>query len=688
MTRHGPMVLSVCRRMLYDPRDVEDAFQATFLVLLRRAGSLGSVDPLGPWLHGVAYRVAARVRANAARRRAEEHAAARPEAMDFACEVERHDLRGILDEEIRRLPEKYRKPVVLCYLEGRTQEEAARRLRCTAGSVRGRLDRAREKLRDRLVRRGLAPAAGLIASILGAELASAAVPPRLIGATVSTLGRAATARAVAATEVSATVCDLADGMIRTIVLAKLKLAASVMTAGAIVFALGFVLVTTFPRSVARDGQEVRVAGVPPRRDSTEAPRIPQGNRAVRSIDFRVVDHRTGKPLAGVDLTIKVERKDTGRATTDSAGRADIAVPSPLPGYMAVSARKDNFAPMTGFIRRPSIEDGDIPASYTLEMYPVETVTGVVRDEQGRPIEGVLVEPMTWMRSGGGGTDREEFERPPSVKTDAEGRWKCEGMPAGIDSSRISFRFSHVDYQPVDLPSGAALEHIRRGPATILPRGLEIAGRVVDRAGTPIGGAHVYRGSDRFGMGIPKTDTDREGRFRFIHVPAGETILTVQAPGQTPDLRKIVVAGGLAPVEFRLEPGRRIRGRVVDTKGNPLPRTTIVADGWRGYRTLDWETMTDDEGRFEWTDAPSDSVWIDIMREGYLRINHRELRASGDEVAIIMFRDQAIEGARDGCRRRNPPCRPVVHARAGHRERRELLDLLGTRQSQATEHGSL
>jgi DNA-directed RNA polymerase specialized sigma24 family protein len=106
VARHGPIVLSVCRRMRYDPREVEDAFQATFLVLLRRAGSLGSTDPLGPWLHSVAYRVAARVRSNAARRGAEEHVAARPEATDFACDVERHKLWSILDEEIRRLPEK------------------------------------------------------------------------------------------------------------------------------------------------------------------------------------------------------------------------------------------------------------------------------------------------------------------------------------------------------------------------------------------------------------------------------------------------------------------------------------------------------------------------------------------------------------------------------------------------------
>ena len=258
VTRHGPMVLSVCPRMLYDPRDVEDAFQATFLVLLRRAGSLGSTDPLSPWLHGVAYRVAARIRANAARRRSEERTAARPEAMELACNVEQHELKGILDEEIHRLPEKYRRPIVLCYVEGRTQEEAARRLRCTAGAVRGRLDRAREKLQSRLVRRGVAPAAGLIVSALNAESAFAAVPPRLIGAAVSTLGRAATARAVAAMGATTVVCELADGLIRTMILAKLKLAGSVF-AGTAILALSMVLLAILPRSVARDGQDAQTS---------------------------------------------------------------------------------------------------------------------------------------------------------------------------------------------------------------------------------------------------------------------------------------------------------------------------------------------------------------------------------------------------------------------------------------------
>ncbi len=139
VTRHGPMVLGVCRRLLYDRRDVEDAFQATFLVLLRKAGALRDAEALSPWLHGVAYRVAARIRCNSIQRPLEESKGARPEAAEPECDLERTELRSLIDEEIRRLPEKYRRPVVLCYLEGKTHEEAARRLRCSVGSVRGPL---------------------------------------------------------------------------------------------------------------------------------------------------------------------------------------------------------------------------------------------------------------------------------------------------------------------------------------------------------------------------------------------------------------------------------------------------------------------------------------------------------------------------------------------------------------------
>jgi len=219
VARLGPMVLGVCRRRLADPRDVEDAFQATFLVLVRKAGSIRDRDRLAPWLYGVAQRVATRARAQAARRRGRERSAgAEAEAMAPACDGDRHELRSVLDEEIGRLPAKYRGPIVLCYLNGLTHEEAAARLRCPVGTVRSRLAWARDRLRARLGRRGLAPAEGMI----GLALRPTAVPRALIESTVAGGIRLAAGKAAAAGAVSAGAVTLAEGVSRTMIATKLR----------------------------------------------------------------------------------------------------------------------------------------------------------------------------------------------------------------------------------------------------------------------------------------------------------------------------------------------------------------------------------------------------------------------------------------------------------------------------------
>jgi cobalt-zinc-cadmium efflux system outer membrane protein len=153
VVRHGPDVLKACRRVLSDPNDAEDAFQATFLVLARRAasGPIGRSDSLGPWLHGVALRVARKARVAAARRRRHEgRVAGRPEAGPSRSD----DLAAALREEVDRLPEALRRPVILCYLEDMTYQGAAHRLRVSEGTIRGRLVKARSLLRSRLGRRG------------------------------------------------------------------------------------------------------------------------------------------------------------------------------------------------------------------------------------------------------------------------------------------------------------------------------------------------------------------------------------------------------------------------------------------------------------------------------------------------------------------------------------------------------
>jgi RNA polymerase sigma factor (sigma-70 family) len=182
--RHGPMVLSVCRRVLHHAQDAEDAFQATFLVLARKAASIRKRDSLGSWLHGVAYHLAVKARDRGWRRRRHENRAGESRPGQSPAADAWRELQGILDEELRRLPEKYRAPLVLCYLQGQTHEEAALQLGWPVDTVKTRLSRARQRLRVRLSGRGLALSAGSFAVVLAASAAPAAVPTRLVEPTL------------------------------------------------------------------------------------------------------------------------------------------------------------------------------------------------------------------------------------------------------------------------------------------------------------------------------------------------------------------------------------------------------------------------------------------------------------------------------------------------------------------------
>src|SRR5262249_46600247 len=153
-----------CRRILHDGQEAEDAFQATFLVLYRKAASLANGEFVGSWLHQVACRIALKVRVDAARRPVLQSPLLDSPAPAVPPELDWRDLRPVLDEELSRLPEKYRAPLVLHYLEGKTVPQVAQRLGWTHGTVAGRLARARERLRARLTRRGVTLTAGALAA--------------------------------------------------------------------------------------------------------------------------------------------------------------------------------------------------------------------------------------------------------------------------------------------------------------------------------------------------------------------------------------------------------------------------------------------------------------------------------------------------------------------------------------------
>jgi RNA polymerase sigma factor (sigma-70 family) len=331
--RHGPMVLGVCRRVLRSHEDAEDAFQATFLVLVRKASAIGQRHLLGNWLYGVAYRTALDARAAAARRRARERQGGpmpEPEAAGGA--EDGRDLRALLDQELNRLPDKYRVPVVLCDLEGRTRRNAALQLGIPAGTLSGRLTTARRMLARRLARHGLGLSVGALTAALRPDAASACLSP-LVVSTVKAATATAAGQAVGV--VSARVAALAAGVLKAMLVRKLKAGLTLMLAAAAV--LGAALLAHPPRAAQAPAAPAQEATAPPPDRAAAAPRVlrlgSRGRRVVWSPD--------SKTLAIVTINESILFRRTGSTIrlwdVDSGTVRDTLAESPDKGLAFQSA---------------------------------------------------------------------------------------------------------------------------------------------------------------------------------------------------------------------------------------------------------------------------------------------------------------------------------------------------------------
>jgi RNA polymerase sigma factor (sigma-70 family) len=303
--RHGPMVLSLCRRVLHSEHDAEDAFQATFLILSRKAASLRPEQSLGGWLHAVTSRIAHKALVAAARRRDHERAAFDKQVADPLSEITLREAHEILHRELARLPDKFRLPLVLCYLEGLTRDEAARQLRWSASTLKSRLEQARDRLRSRLASRGLLFSGALLASLFSEQTTLAAVPTVLANSTIKAATLFAAGPAAAAGVVSAKVVALTEGGLRTMFLTKVA-----KIAAAAVLVLGIVgagaLVRTRP-GLAEQPMAPKQEGLP-------MPRVLDTGGSVTSITWSA----DGKMLATVSVTYDVKDNDGKKLFVDNS----------------------------------------------------------------------------------------------------------------------------------------------------------------------------------------------------------------------------------------------------------------------------------------------------------------------------------------------------------------------------------
>jgi RNA polymerase sigma factor (sigma-70 family) len=308
--RHGSMVLGVCRRVLRNHHDAEDAFQATFLVLARKAWCVRPTERVANWLHGVAYRTALKARAIRAKRQVRETQVREMSEPELAPQDHWRDLQCLLDEELGGLPEIYRLPILLCDLEGKSIKEAARQLGWPQGTVAGRLARGRRRLAKRLTRRGLVLSAASLAALPSENVASAAVPTSLVSSTIQAASLFTAGKAAATGAISAKVVALTEGVLKTMLLTKLKLVTVLLLVIPLTTAAGLIYQT--PAAQPANGQ----------RASAKLPEAPTADDA----DQKNAGGNNGRPALNDD---KDQSKEKPAANRDQDRDIEKALSRPV-----------------------------------------------------------------------------------------------------------------------------------------------------------------------------------------------------------------------------------------------------------------------------------------------------------------------------------------------------------------------
>ena len=615
--RHGRAVLAACRHVLSDPADVDDAFQATFLVLLKKAQSADWQDSLGGWLYAVAHRVAVSARANARRRQTREQAAAGRAATEAGPpDLSWREAVGVLHEELNRLPAKYRLPLLLCYLDGRSRDEAAADLGWSPGAVKGCLERGRDLLATRLGRRGITLSAGLLAVLAGGSGAAGGPPPGLVELTV----RAACGGA------SPAVAALVRGASPMALAVKTKLTAAVVLAVGLVGGLaGRPAGADTPAPPAKEAMPA-VGAMPAARANADRPPAGRTAPGTRTVTGRFVGP-DGKPVAGADVSVQgLDAEGPGRAgSTDADGRFTVTVPAGKK-WLTVIARRDGVG--LDFADLDKVRPGETVA---LRVGKDRPIRGRVVSAEGKPVAGAEVRVTHILAFAGESADgmlthwlkRMPYEGLPAAekalwgglgdrpvtRTDADGRFTLAGFGAerfvglrvngaGIAEAEASV-ITRDGFDPGPYNAAAAANAARSfgrpmwtlsgpDPTVVVEHEKPVRGTVTDAAtGKPVAGVKVLlsRYNDTLSL-LPRNlpaVTDAAGRYEIRGAKkARRYMVEIAADPDAGTLGSVAWAEdtdgyGPASTDLRLARGVIIRGRLIDKgTGKPVPGFATVA----------------------------------------------------------------------------------------------------------------
>jgi peroxiredoxin len=361
------------------------------------------------------------------------------------------------------------------------------------------------------------------------------------------------------------------------------------------------------------------------------------------LELEVIDKELGEPIPKLSLGVRADNRQFAYITDDQ-GRAHIEYPQGVK-YLVITPKAGGFVPVSLSWRNFGGND-PIPDTFKLQLERGSAIGGIVNDEAGKPIPNAAVQLSIPYRAGeeSSRVQLDLYNYP--IKTDAQGRWRCDVVPKTMLQAFI--RLSHADFlsdetfgeTPVPpLPKLRDMTGIM-----VMKKGLPVAGKVLDDQGMPIGGAKVYQGGDRFGTNYPQTKTDANGNFHFAHCrPGAELVLTVTAKGHAPDQKTLALDKELGDIEFRLEPGHTIKGRIVDPDGKPIPKVLIATDTWRGHRALNERFDTDADGRFVWNDAPADEILTDFLKQGYMDNRRVTIKASDQDIVVTLRKPVRVTG---------------------------------------------